>query len=484
MAVNARTLVQRGLVHRKVAVRLGTVLALCGLIGVPVGAVIGLAGGLYGSAFLLGLVVAYWMLRSLTVGLVIVIGVICLLPFAALPVDIGFAPTLLDLALGGVFFVWISRLVSRKDPEFIASSPIMGVLIFAALATGTFILGLSHAPLTVNVLRHFAEILMSILLFVLVINAVRTEEQLRIMVLALILAGFLAALIGVVLYLLPDTLTMRLLSLLRVVRYPTGSSVLRYIEDDPQLPLRATSTSVDPNVLGGMLIFVTTLTAAQAFCERPMLPRRWLLPMLATMVVCLILTFSRSSFGGLAVALFVLGLLRYRKLLAIGALALLLLALLPPAQAYVQHALEGIQFADLASQMRLGEYKDAFILIGRYPWFGVGFSGTPDIDTYLGVSSVYLLIAEEMGLIGLSVFVLTLGVFVGRFFVVALRREASPTLDPILLGACLAVVGGMVGGALDHYLFNLDFPHAAALMWLVVGLGSVCMRLSKLQTQA
>ncbi|MBN1399927.1 MAG: O-antigen ligase family protein, partial [Anaerolineae bacterium] len=388
MAVNTRTLVERGLGHRKALVRLGTVLALCCLAGVPVGAVIGLAGGLYGSAFLLGLLAAYLMLRSLTLGLVIVIGIICLLPFAALPVDIGFAPTFLDLALGGVFFVWISRLVSHKDQEFVAASPILGVLIFAALATASFILGLSHAPLTANVLRHFAEILMSILLFVLVTNAVRSEGQLRILVLALILAGFLAALIGVVLYLLPDTLTMRLLSVLRVVRYPTGSSVLRYIEDDPELPLRATSTSIDPNVLGGMLIFVTTLTAAQAFCERPLLPRRWLLLMLATMAVCLVLTFSRSSFGGLAAALFLLGLLRYRKLLWIGALALGLLFLLPPAQAYVQHALEGIQFADLASQMRLGEYKDAFILIRRYPWFGVGFSGTPDIDTYLGVSSV------------------------------------------------------------------------------------------------
>jgi len=35
---------------------------------------------------------------------------------------------------------------------------------------------------------------------------------------------------------------------------------------------------------------------------------------------------------------------------------------------------------------------------------GVGFVGTPDIDIYLGVSSLYLLIAEEMGLVGLGVF--------------------------------------------------------------------------------
>ena len=37
---------------------------------------------------------------------------------------------------------------------------------------------------------------------------------------------------------------------------------------------------------------------------------------------------------------------------------------------------------------------------GSYPWFGVGFSGTPDIDTYLGVSNVYLLVAIFAALLG------------------------------------------------------------------------------------
>jgi hypothetical protein len=36
--------------------------------------------------------------------------------------------------------------------------------------------------------------------------------------------------------------------------YPTGSGVLRYVEDNPDLPMRAISTSTDPNVLGGLLI--------------------------------------------------------------------------------------------------------------------------------------------------------------------------------------------------------------------------------------
>jgi succinate dehydrogenase / fumarate reductase iron-sulfur subunit len=49
--------------------------------------------------------------------------------------------------------------------------------------------------------------------------------------------------------------------------------VLRYVEDDPSLAQRAISTSTDPNVLGGLLILITTLTAAQAFSPAPVLRR-------------------------------------------------------------------------------------------------------------------------------------------------------------------------------------------------------------------
>ena len=173
------------------------------------------------------------------------------------------------------------------------------MLIFTGLAVVSFIAGLSHSQLTANLLRHFGEIILSILLFLLVINTVRTRAQLKQLVTVLILAGFAAAFIGVVLYFLPQNLTIRLLSLLRVVRYPTGDSVLRYIEDNTENPLRATSTSVDPNVLGGMLIFVTILTAAQVLARRPLLPRRLLAVMLATMTFCMILTYSRAAFVGL-----------------------------------------------------------------------------------------------------------------------------------------------------------------------------------------
>lgn len=458
-------------------IRVVSTVALCVLVALPVGATIGLLGAELGIAALVALLVAYLMLRSLMISMIVLIGVILLLPFAALPVDVGFAPTFLDLALGAVFFVWVARFVAHKDREFVALSPAMGVLVFVILAVFSFIAGLGHAPLTANVLRHLLEILLSILLFVVTTNAVRTPGQLRILVTVLVLAGATAAAIGIVLYILPEELTVRLLSVLRIVRYPSGSEVLRYIEDDPTRALRATSTSVDPNVLGGALIFVTTIATTQFFDPRPVLPKRWLAVAVALMGVCMILTFSRGSFFGLAVAIFFVALLRYRKLLWIGLAVFVVILLLPFTQPYVEHYLSGIRGEDLATQMRFGEYKDALILIGRYPWFGVGFSGTPEVDTYLGVSNVYLLIAENMGVIGLGAFLATLFTHLS-VGVRALRSTATRSrVTATTIGLYLAIVGAMAGGMLDHYLFNLVFPHASSLLWLTMGLGAASLHM-------
>jgi hypothetical protein len=472
-----RALLERALFHRLPWVRLGAVLVVCLAVAVPAGAVLGLAGWLYGSALLVGAALGYIMLRHLMAGLLALVGIICLLPFAALPIDIGFAPTFLDLVLGAVFFVWAGRLVTHRDGDIRLDPPALPVVAFLVLAVVSFVAGLAHARLTANVVRHFAEILLSVMVFLLVINAIRTRRQLDLLLTALIVAGAGAALVGIALYVLPEDLSVRLLSLLRVVRYPSGPEVLRYVEDNPELPLRAISTSVDPNVLGGMLIFVTTITAAQVVAPRPVLRRGLLVGILLTMVACLILTYSRGSFAGLAAAIGLMALLRYRRLFWIGLAILAVLLLLPPTQSYVAHFVEGVQGEDLATQMRFGEYRDALRLIARYPWFGVGFSGTPDIDTYLGVSNVYLLIAEEMGVLGLVAFLAAAGTFFWRVLDALHRCPPGAPLEAALLGTGMAVAGGLAGGVLDHYLFNLNFPHASALLWLVVGLGTVAIRL-------
>jgi O-antigen ligase len=129
--------------------------------------------------------------------------------------------------------------------------------------------------------------------------------------------------------------------------------------------------------------------------------------------------------------------------------------------------------------MRVGEYSDALILIQRYPVFGVGFTGTPDIDTYLKVANLYLMMASEMGLVGLATFLIVMvTLFVSAWRV---RRQVADQaeLEPIWWGFHIALLGALLGGVFDHYFFNLDFHHSITLFWLFVGLAAVSTRLVK-----
>jgi len=421
-------------------------------------------------ALVVGFVGGLFILRSVQVGLVFLIGVATLFPFGVIPISLGFYPTFLDVALLALFGVWLARLLTRTQEEFL-SSPLDGpILIFIILAFSSFVAGTAHAGLTKDIVRHFVEVVLAIALYTVVVNSVSEKKRLKWTVLALILAGFASASIGVLLYFLPRELTVRLLSTLRIFHYPSGWGVLRFIEDNPLLPLRAISTSIDPNVLGGLLILVTSLTAPQLFTERPILKKILVAPILAVMLSCLLLTFSRGAFAGLVAACLFLGTLRYRRLLIVLAVVGLLILILPQTRFYVQHFVAGARVQDLATQMRMGEYKDALTLISRYPWFGVGFGGAPTIDLYIGVSSVYLLMAENMGLVGLSSFLLIMALYFLHGWGARKALASDPEGEAILLGLLAAIAGAMVGGVFDHYFFNLDFPHSVSLFWLYVGL--------------
>ena len=421
-------------------------------------------------ALVVGLVGGLILLRSVQVGLFFLIGVVTLLPFGAIPFSLGFYPTFLDVALLALFGVWLARVLTRTQERLLSSPLDLPILGFIILAFFSFVAGTAHAGITKDILRHFVEVVLAIALYFVVVNSVTGKRGLKWTVLALMLAGFASASIGVVLYFLPRELTVRLLSILRIVHYPSGWGILRFIEDNPLLPIRAISTSIDPNVLGGLLILVTSLTAPQLFTPRPILKKILVAPILAVMLSCLLLTFSRGAFAGLAAASLFLGALRYRRLLIALVLVGLLILILPQTQTYVQHFIAGTRGQDLATQMRFGEYKDAFKLISRYPWFGVGFGGAPSIDLYIGVSSVYLLMAENMGLVGLGSFLLIMVLYFFHGWEARRALVGDPEGEAILLGLLGAIVGAMAGGVFDHYFFNLDFPHSVSLFWLYVGL--------------
>ena len=449
---------------------------LTGLIAALAGIVLAFGGPVAGAAVALGGLGALLVLRNLELGFFAVIAVVALLPFATLPFDVGLTPTFLDFALGAAVLVWLMGIVTGRQRDLITAPVALPLVLFILVAVFAFIFGLGNGPLTPTLLRKFAELLLSLGFVLVVIDYCRTWPRLERLVKFLLLMGAAAAAVAIGLWLLPDDTANTLLNALTRLGYP-GGWVIRYIEENPELSERAIGTSVDPNSLGGLLLMMGALVGPQVVTRRPLFGRPLTLLLAGLIFLGVVLTFSRGAMLGLAAGLGFVAVMRYRRLLPWMVVAGLLLLLLPISQAYIARFIEGFQGADLATQMRFGEYRDALTLIGRYPVFGVGFAGAPDVDVYLAVASVYLTIAGRMGLFGLLAFFAV----IATVFAYALRHRrtlrADERHDAVWLGLHAALVGALVAGVFDHYLFNMDFHHAVTIFWMVLGLAVAGTRL-------
>ncbi len=414
---------------------------------------------------LLAALIGAWLLGDVKRGLLLLIGVIALLPRFASPVSIGFKPTFLDVALVGLLLAWSMAYRDGRRLYPLRGHPIVTpVLLLCVVALATFIVGIPNGALTTLVLRRFAELVLSLLAIVVLLAILAQPEMQQRFVRAVLLLGGASAVIGIALYVIPDETAMRLLSALRPFDYPSGPQVLRFIRDDPALAQRATGLWIDPNAFGGYLMLCAALCLPQAFVKTPLLPRPLVLLALGVMSLCLVLTVSRGAMLGLAFAGLLMGLLRYRRLLPLGALVLLGALLLPQTRELVAHFVDGFTGADLATQMRFGEYKDAFRLIERYPLLGVGFTGSPDVDLYVGVSSMYLLILQQMGALGLTAFLVLAVVLFAEAARAWPRVRQDGAQTAIFLGSHGALAAAMLSGIFDHYFVNIDFHNS--VMWL------------------
>ncbi len=457
--------------------RTATLVLLCLLLGIGAGASVSFGPFWLGFAALIAGLVGFGLLRSTDLGLAAVFLTILLLPFGALPFKVAITPTFLELALIALLGITVLRVLAVPEIE-LRLSPLGGaVLGWLGLTLFALVLGAGGLPDNLT-LHNYLKFFLGVLLFFGVLNVVRTRSELRQGMRWLIVGGWLAALVGLALYALTDLTALRLLTALGRIGYPTTGRVLRYVEDDPGGVERAIGTSVDPNSFGGALALVCALTAAQLWARRPVLPRWMMVAAAGSIGLCTLLTQSRAALGGLVVATLFLAVVRERRLwwviggaAGLGAVAIFGLGF---GSAFVERVTEGVQFQDQANQMRLAEYRNAIEIIRRYPIFGVGFGGAPELGLVTGVSSIYLAMGQRIGLLGLAVF---LGIM-AAFFVWSLR--ALKTIDEerasLLLGVQAGIIAALAVGLLDHYYFNIEFSHMAALLWGVLGFGMVLLR--------
>jgi O-antigen ligase len=180
----------------------------------------------------------------------------------------------------------------------------------------------------------------------------------------------------------------------------------------------------------------------------------------------LLLTYSRGAWVGAFAGVIVVVLLRRWTLIfplvAVGTFGLWQ----GVGSGFVERLWLGFTLRDPATKLRISEYRNAWEIIQRHPWFGVGYGDAPSLELQTGVSSAYLTIAEQAGLVGLTVFLIAAGAVLW----LGLRRSIVAGLGGVSdLSLCFtaAFVAQLTVALVDHYFVNPQFPHMVALFWVV-----------------
>ncbi|MGA7671804.1 MAG: O-antigen ligase family protein [Nitrolancea sp.] len=418
-------------------------------------------------ALVIGVAGSIVMIADVRASLWATIGVIALLPFATIPFHLGLTLTLLEAASLITLATWFATIMLRRDQLLASGTQALLIILFVAETGFAFLIGVTNGY-TMATFHDYGKFLLSLLLVFVVWNVATNLDDARRLISVLLIGAGSASVIGLALYAGGAGLTTRVLVHLIPYGYPS-SKIVRYIEDSPAKSMRLTSTSVDPNSFGGLLAVIVVLACAMAIARHRSISRWISVPAFGFCGLAALLTYSRGAWVGIAAGLAVLALLRHRWLILPGVLAALPVAFLGLGANFVHRMYLGLTLQDPATKLRLREYQNALTIIKQHPIFGVGFGNAPSINEQTGVSSIYLTLGERVGLVGLALFLIT----VGSIAVVGLNRwrsEVESERGELILGHLAALASALTVGIFDHYFFNITFPHMTALFWVVCGL--------------
>ena len=211
------------------------------------------------------------------------------------------------------------------------------------------------------------------------------------------------------------------------------------------------------------------LAGSQVIARNRVVPRWLTLPTAALTGAAMLFTQSRGAWVGAAAGLAIVAILRYRRLLIPMALGAAAIPILGIGSHFIDRFAQAVRLEDPATKLRLSEYQNALEIIRQHPFFGVGFGQAPSVELQTGVSSIYLTIAEQTGLLGVALFVLAVGSILLAGFRYWRARRDTPEGD-LSLTLLAALGSALTVGLVDHYFFNITFPHMAALFWMLNGL--------------
>ena len=195
-------------------------------------------------------------------------------------------------------------------------------------------------------------------------------------------------------------------------------------------------------------------------------------------MACILLTWSRGGWIGIIIAILVFSLINYKhtlKYLIVFLIASPIWIKLVPSTIAARFSSIG-NLADSSTYYRLYTWKGSLKLLADYLWGGIGvgeaaFSQLYPLYSYVGTEAtmhshnLFLQIAIEIGIVGLSIFLISMFLTFQKGFSCMKNADKGVKLfvSAAISGLCAALVHGMV----DHIWYNY---RVFFVFWVIVAM--------------
>ncbi|HWR40950.1 MAG TPA: O-antigen ligase family protein, partial [Patescibacteria group bacterium] len=303
-----------------------------------------------------------------------------------------------------------------------------------------------------------------VLVYYLVVNNFRSPDQLRRLVLTLLSSAALVLTYG-------------------FYQYYCGvdASAAEWVDGEqfPELKVRIFSTLENPNLLAGFLVIMLSLVTGLGLYARTRLWRVLAMLLALALGVGLVLTYCRGAWLGLLAVVLVCGLVYDRR--CFWVLPVVPLVLLFNQDALLERLLSIANPTDTSATLRMAMWGSTLEMIADKPLTGIGWGAYwmvfPSYDSFINDASTrmyhahntYLHLAAEIGLPGLTAFLLFVGCH-ARTALRIFRQKRQEWIAGLMLGILAAFAGMAVCGLTDHLLFSVQL---SMLFWLLCSLVTV-----------
>lgn len=395
-------------------------------------------------------------------------------PIVGVYIAVFSAPFLPTMALAGLciltMFSLVIKYMADKNYGFKFEGTGILILLFLAVLFVSCVFSFARS----ESLMVWAMYLVFAGFYFVILNTVKTKEQLYGLFKLLVISGALVALYGIMQYLFGWT---------------TSNA---WIDEEmfEDATMRVYSTLGNPNVLGEYLLLVLPVAAVYMLKYQWKRISKWAyIAMFAVLALCLVLTQSRGCWIGFMVSVAIFVTFYEGKIWVLIPIVLCILPFVLP-QTIIDRVLSIGDMDDSSTSYRVYIWMGTLGMIKHYWLGGIGMGEAAYSQVYPFFSynaivaphshNLYLQLLVEAGISGLLIFVIMQVVFAKKMSIVYKLGDKKSTDSMLALAISSGVIGFLAQSMFDYTFYNY---RVMAIFFMIMAMGMALKTIKEREVQ-